>query len=90
MASKRQLAERKATVTNFQFHPKRVYKEPESPREMTPEEMKIAEKNFREAGVWLYNLCGVVRDPSDEQADIIDGWIDDLANRLLDIRSKLG
>jgi hypothetical protein len=56
---------------------------------MSPDEMKVAEKNFREAGIWIGNAYSAIQDPSSKQADIIDEWIDDLANRLLGIRSKL-
>jgi hypothetical protein len=67
--------------------PKEERREP--PPEMTPDQMKVAEKHFREAGVWLFNLSLAIKDPSPEQIGTITGWLKELTGKLADIRSKI-
>ena|SRR6516164_6554111 len=98
MASKRQLAERKATVTNFQFHPKRTYEEPEPSPEMSPQEMQVAEKHYRDACIWIGNLHSAIREAdSNPQANsrldsqtIPNQTRADLTHELLRLFSRLG
>jgi hypothetical protein len=56
---------------------------------MSPQEMQVAEKHYRDACIWIGNLHSAIRDPSAEQAAVIDCWIDALADQLLGIRSRL-
>ena len=97
MSSKRQLAERKARTTNFQFHPKRNYEEPEPPREMTSDEMKTAERNLestekavREASRCLFNLSLAVKEPSEEQIQLLRPRVVQLRDEVENMRSMFG
>jgi hypothetical protein len=56
---------------------------------MAPNEMKIAEKHYRDARVWLFNLSVVIRHPSPEQAKVMNEWIDELIEKIEGIRYKL-
>ena len=56
---------------------------------MTPDEMKVSEKYHQEAGVWIGNLHGEIKNPSPEQAQEIDEWLHDLNERLRDIQRIL-
>ena len=56
---------------------------------MTADEMKVAEKNYRDVSIWLFNLSVAIRDPSPGQAEIINGWLDELTEKIEGIRYKL-
>ena len=56
---------------------------------MTPDQMKVAEKHYREADRWIYNMSVAIRHPSPEEAGIINGWLHDLNYRLNDIQRTL-
>jgi hypothetical protein len=56
---------------------------------MTPDEMRVAEKAYRETSVWMFNLSVAIRDPSPGQAEITNGWLDELTEKIQDIRYKL-
>jgi hypothetical protein len=56
---------------------------------MAPDEMKVAEKNYRDASVWLFNLSVAIRYPSSEQAKMMNEWIDELTEKIEGIRYKL-
>jgi len=51
--------------------------------------MKIAEKAYRDASVRVFNLSVAIRDRSPQQAEIINGWLHDLNDRLDDIQRTL-
>ena len=51
--------------------------------------LKIAEKAYRDASVWLFNLSVASRDPPPEQAEITNGRLDELTEKIRDIRYKL-
>ena len=51
--------------------------------------MKVSEKYYREAGVWIGNLHGEIKNPSPEQAQEINEWLHNLNERLRDIQRIL-
>jgi hypothetical protein len=61
----------------------------DNPVGMTPDEMRIAEKHCRDVSVWLFNLSVAIRDPSSEQAGIMNEWLDELKEKIEGIRYKL-
>jgi hypothetical protein len=60
-----------------------------NPVGMTPDEMRIAEKHYRDVSVWLFNLSVAIRYPSSEQAKVMNEWIDELTEKIQGIRYKL-
>ena len=56
---------------------------------MTPDQMKVGEKHYREAGLWLYNLSVAIRDPSPKQTEEMNHWLDELKEKIENIRCKL-
>jgi hypothetical protein len=57
--------------------------------EMTPDQIKVAEKAYRDASVWMFNLSVAIRDPSPGQAGMINEWLDELQEKIENIRSRL-
>ena len=57
--------------------------------EMTPDEIKVAEKAYRETSVWMFNLSVAIRDPSPGQGGVINEWLDELQEKIENIRSRL-
>jgi hypothetical protein len=57
--------------------------------EMSADQMKVAGKMAEEVSRSVFNLSCVIRDPSEGQAKIIEGWLDDLNEKIQAIRSKL-
>ena len=57
--------------------------------EMTADQMKIAEKAYRDASVWLFNLSVSIRDPSPKQTEEMNHWLDELKEKIENIRCKL-
>jgi hypothetical protein len=51
--------------------------------------LKVAEKMYYDVDRGIGNLSCVIRYPSPEQAEIIDGWLHDLNDRLNDIQRTL-
>jgi hypothetical protein len=73
------------------FHHKlRVPKgeKPEPKAEMSPQEMQSAENTYYEASKWILNLSLDIRHPSERQAGITNGWVDELTENLQRIRSR--
>ena len=62
---------------------------PKIASEMTPDQMKVGEKHYREAGLWLYNLSVAIRDPSPKQTEEMNHWLDELKEKIENIRCKL-
>jgi hypothetical protein len=56
---------------------------------MTPDEMRIAEKHYRDTSVWLFNLSVAIRYPSSEQAEMMNEWLDELKEKIENIRCRL-
>jgi hypothetical protein len=66
---------------------------PEPKPEMTPDEMKVAEKALEtaeksvyEASKWLFNLSVAVKDPSPAQVEIFRGRVIDLRDEVEKMR----
>jgi hypothetical protein len=62
---------------------------PERKPGMTANEMKVAEKNYRDASLWMFNLSVAIRDSSSEQAEIIDGGLNEVTEKIQGIQCKL-
>ena len=45
---------------------------PEMGPEMTADEVKVAEKAYRDVGIGLHNLSVAIRHPSEKQAEMIN------------------
>jgi len=58
----------------------------DNPAEMTADQMKIAEKAYRDASVWLFNLSVSIRDPSPKQTEEMNHWLDELKEKIENIR----
>jgi hypothetical protein len=56
---------------------------------MTADQMNVAEKMFREASRSLGNLACVIHNPLEAQAELIDGWLDELGGRIEGMRSRV-
>jgi hypothetical protein len=56
---------------------------------MTPDEMRIAEKHYRDVSVWLFNLSVSIRDPSPKQTEEMNHWLDELKEKIQNIGCKL-
>jgi len=56
---------------------------------MTPDEMRIAEKHYRDVSVWLFNLSVSIRDPSPKQTQEMNHWLDELKEKIQNIGCKL-
>ena len=53
---------------------------------MTADQMKIAEKEYRDASLWMFNLSVAIRYPSSEQVKMMNEWIDELTEKIKGIR----
>jgi hypothetical protein len=60
-----------------------------NPVGMTPDEMRIAEKHYRDVSVWLFNLSVSIRDPSPKQTQEMNHWLDELKEKIQNIGCKL-
>jgi hypothetical protein len=56
---------------------------------MTTDQIKVASKMAEEVGRSVFNLSCVIRDPSEGQAEIIHGWLDEVTGKIEGIRSRL-
>jgi hypothetical protein len=54
----------------------------DNPAEMTADQMKVAEKMYYDVDRGIGNLSCVIRDPSPEQGEMMDEWINQLKERL--------
>jgi len=45
---------------------------PEPKPGMTADEVKVAEKAYRNASLWMFNLSVAIRDPSSKQAEMMN------------------
>jgi hypothetical protein len=61
----------------------------DSPSEMTPDQIKVAEKAYRDASLWMFNLSVAIRGPSPKQAEMMNEWLDELTEKIENIRYKL-
>jgi hypothetical protein len=83
----KRIGERKNALSHrLKDKPKQL---PEPEPEMTPDEMKIAEKHYRDASLWLFNLSVSIRDPSLKQTEEMNYWLDELKEKIENIRCKL-
>jgi hypothetical protein len=90
MASAKQLAERKARVSNFQLHPRKSIAERPMETGNSPDQMKVFQRFHSETARNVENLIGAIFEPTKEQAEMMDDLFDQLADRIEAGRYSLG
>jgi hypothetical protein len=56
---------------------------------MTPDEIKVVEKYYRDVSTWLFNLSVAIRYPTTQRAEMMNEWLDVLTEKIQEIRYKL-